>query len=334
MHTGNRSGNVRASSLLAMILFSTLASCAWAEASFQLEMLSADQLIVAPGESTTYAMRIHNSGDTAAATGVMGQFHLLNRFLPNPFTLGPPADARCGSIHVDYPSQVWFVTESIAPGSSLDCQWPINRPLGSKYDTWLVWTTQVANPSHTDLTVIGTLTNTSIATRTLDFSVDDQGIGHASIELSIHNGGQLPIHEQSAGSCYAGGFDAIVLSGDGESSCGEADFAPPCFTGGGYGFALPALQPGQTHRCTFKMRSFQPYTHPLAAEFEISREQGTGDGIMLLDRNEDNNRAYAWLAPVGNQVPAQLISLRWPALALLILLCGFLGLRRQRSRTH
>ena len=54
---------------------------------------------------------------------------------------------------------------------------------------------------------------------------------------------------------------------------------------------------------------------------------------MLLDRNEDNNRAYAWLAPVGNQVPAQLISLRWPALALLILLCGFLGLRRQRSRT-
>ena len=318
---------------LVLVLVATFASCAWADASFELERLSADQLVVAPGGSVTYAMRIRNYGDVAAVAGVQGYFHLLNRFLPAPYTLGPPADARCGSVHVDSNWQVWFVTESIAPGFSLDCEWPINRPLASKNDTWLAWQTSTEHPSSSGLTVIGTLTDTSIAARTLDFSIDDQGIGHASVELSIHNGGQLPIHEQSAGSCYAGGFDVIVLSGDGEGGCGEEYFSPACFTGGGYGFALPELQPGQTHRCTFEIRSFQPYTHPLAADFQISREQGTGDGIMLLDRNEDNNRAYAWLAPVGNQVPAQLISLRWPALALLILLCGFLGLRRQRSRT-
>ena len=318
-----------------LALATAFASCAWAEASIELERLSADQLVVAPGGSVTYAMRIRNNGDVAAVASVQGYFHLLNRFLPDPYTLGPPADARCGPIHVDNNNwQVWFVTEDIAPGSALDCEWSVNRPLASKNDTWLAWQTWGEQSSSSGLTVIGTLTDTSIDARTLDFSVDDQGIGHASIELSIHNGGQLPIHEQSAGSCYFGGFEVVVLSGDGEGGCGEEYFSPACFTGGGYGFALPALQPGQTHHCTFDVRSLQPYTHPIAADFEISIEQGTGDGIMLLDRNQDNNRANAWLAPVGNQGPAQLISLRWPALSVLTLLCGLLGLRRQRIRTH
>ncbi len=334
MHRSNRSGNARLVYRLALILLSAFASCAWADATFELEKLSADQLLLAPGESTTYALRIRNTGDVTAAAIVRGTFHFINRFDPAPYTLGPPADGRCGSIVVDNFSSVGFVTSNIAPGTFLDCQWSINRPLASKNDTWLVWRTGVELQTFSGLTIIGTLTNTSIATRTLDFSIDDQGIGHASIELSIHNGGQLPIHEQSAGACYGGGFDVIVLSGDGEGGCGEEHFAPMCFTGGGYGFALPALQPGQTHRCTFKVRSFQPYTHPLAADFQISPEQGTGDGIMLLDSNEDDNQALAWLAPLGVHDATPLISLRWPALSLLIVLCGFLSLRHQRSKTR
>ena len=330
MHSSNRSGNARVGSRLALILVSAFASCAWADATFDLEKLSPDQLLVAPGESTIYSMRIHNTGDVAGPASVVGTFHLLNRFGPDPYTLGPPGDARCGSIEVDNFATLSFVTASIAAGTALDCEWQINRPLASRFDTWLAWHTAAAQPSSSGLTVIGTLTDTSITTRTLSFSIDDQGIGHAGIELSVHNGGQFLIDEQSAGACYGGFVDAVVLAGEGEESCGDEYYSPPCFTGGGYGFAIPDLQPGQTHRCTFKMRSLQPYSHPLAADFRVETEQYSEHDTMLLDSNESDNHTLARLAPVSSGDTTELPTLRWPALALLIFIFGFLGLRGQR----
>ncbi|MEP6883063.1 MAG: hypothetical protein ABI866_13770 [Dokdonella sp.] len=248
--------------------------------------------------------------------------------------MGPPDDVRCGSISVDNFAGLSFATSSIAPGAFLDCDWPINRPLASKVDTWLAWQTATEHPSTTALTVIGTLTNTSIAARTLAFSIDDHGIGHASVELSIHNGGQFPINEQSAGACYSGGVDVVVLAGGGEEGCGDEYYSPPCFTGGGYGFALPALQAGQTHSCKFEIRSFERYTQPIAANFRIESEQGSGSDVMLLDTNEADSQTLAWLAPIASADTTPLVALRWPPLALLALLCGVLGLRRQRSRAR
>ena len=331
MQRSKQSGTIRVASTLALILVTLFASCAWADAEFELERLSSDQLRVAPGESVIYSLRIHNLGDIAGAASVFGGFYLLNRFLPAPYTLGPPSDTRCGLIHINNFGDMSFITANIAPGDSLACAWPINRPLASIIDTSLFWRTAAEHSSFSGLTMIGTLTNTSIATRTLAFSIDEQGIGHASVELSIHNGGELPIEGQGAGECYYE-FDVLAEADEGEGGCGDISYSPSCFTGGGYGFALPGLQPGETHRCTFKLRSRLPYTHPLAADFRIEPEQPTDNGGMLFDTDENDNRAYAWLAPVVNADATPLSSLRWPALALLILMAGFLGLRHQHRK--
>lgn len=334
MTSSKLSGIAKFASRLTLILVSTFASCAWAGAEFELERLSAEQLRVQPGDSVTYSLRIHNRGDVAGAAPVNGAFYILNRFLPAPYTMGPPADPRCGSTQVDYYGTISFITAIIAPGSSLECTWPINRPLASIVDTSLFFRSAGEPSSFSGPTLIGTLTNTSIATRTLDFSIDAQGIGHSRIELSIHNHGKLPIGEQGAGECYSGDVGVLVEADDHEESCGETSYTPPCFTGGGYGFALPGLLPGEAHRCTFKLRSRLPYTHSLVTDFRIETEQPTENGGMLFDTNENDNRAPAWLAPVVNADTTQLITLRWPALALLILTFGFVGLRHQRRKHH
>ncbi len=321
-------------SALALILVILFASYAWADTEFELERLSPDQLRVAPGESVFYSLRIHNRGDVAGAAPVFGRFYILNRFLPAPYSLGQSVDARCGLVHVNNFGDMSFLTTDIAPGDSLDCAWPITRPLASIIDTSLFWRTAVEDSSFSGLTMIGTLTNTSIATRTLSFSINEQGIGRAIVELSIRNGGEHPIEEQGAGECYYGNVDVLVEADDGKESCGEISYSPPCFTGGGYGFTLPGLQPGETRRCTFKLRSRLPYAHPLAVDFRIEPEQPTENGGMLFDTDVNDNRAYAWLAPVVNADITQLISLRWPALALMILVLSFVGLRYQRRKVR
>ena len=321
-------------SLLLPLVIAAISSPVYATASFQLERLSAESLTVAPGESVTYAMRIRNVGDTAGAASVQGSFILQGIFSDYPYTLSAAQDPLCGTVSSTTSAAVSFTTAAIAPGSELDCTWNVQRPSASKRDTWLTWSTGAPPTSTIERTFIGTLTNASISTRTLDFSVDGQGIGHSNIELSIHNGGQLPLDEQSAGSCYAASPEVLVLGDDSAGGCGDESFTPACFTGGGYGFKMPVLQPGQTHRCTFKVRSSSPYTHPLATNFGIDMLQGSaGYEILLLDTNEADNAAVAWLAPAGSQGAAPLPSVRWPALMLLVIACGFLGLRRQRSRT-
>lgn len=82
------------------------------------------------------------------------------------------------------------------------------------------------------------------------------------------------------------------------------------------------------------MRSFGTYTQPVAAEFMISIEQWSGHELLLLDTNEADSTAVAWLAPVGIQDATELTSLRWPALMLFIAACCFLGFRHKRDTTH
>ena len=192
-----------------------------------------------------------------------------------------------------------LTTDTLAPGETLDCTWMLRRPAQSDFDTYLVWGGGAPAPFGTPLTLIGTLTDTALATRTLSFHVDSQGIGRAIIELSVQNRGGLALEPLSVGSCYEGDVTVLVEDSLEPGGCGAAKWAPACFTGGGFGFVLPELQPGADHRCTFNARTRIAYQQPTGWDISTGWEQGATNGHLLLDTDRDNNRAEFVVGPNG-----------------------------------
>lgn len=314
------------------LIFSTPA---FAQPAFELELLTPTELRVAPGQSVAHTLRIRNTGTAAGARRLVGYLSLRNRFSDVPYTFGPSSNPRCGAMPEVVGDFIDITTNSLAPGETLECTWQVQRPAQSEFDTFLIWGGG-APPVGTPLILIGTLTDTALATRTLSFAVDAQGIGRATIELSVRNRGGLALAAVGVGSCYEGDVPVLVEDSLEPGGCGTMNWSPPCFTGGGFGFTMPLLQPGQDHRCTFKARTRTAYTQPTGWDIATDWEQRATNGFYLLDTNPDNDRAEFAVGPAG--IPDEPVALdaldRGSRLLLgtLLSLIAILAIARRRSR--
>lgn len=299
-----------------------------AQPAFTLERITERELRVLPGASVQHAIRIRNIGNELGAAEVTGSFHLMNRFDSAPYTMGQASEARCGALGANWWGGIRFFTSALAPGESVVCEWSVYRPAGSMNDTYLAWfdTESVSSPSA--LTLFGTLTDVSISTQRRSFSVDSNGIAHATVQLSMRNFGSQPVRGQVVGGCYDGDIPVLIEDGVGTESCGESSYSPTCFDFG-YGFAVPALQPGEMYQCTFTARSRLAYTAPVGADFDSSPEQFSLGGHLLLDIDESNNLSGFRLEPQGEVPnPTTLNALHWLVSSVMVVLLGLFATRR------
>lgn len=276
---------------------------ALAAAVFQLERVTPREMYMAPGTSARYVLRIRNIGDEVGIAPLFASFSSENRW--DPYTLTQSSDARCGTLH---PSSVdpigiftgpGFETAPITPGGSLDCAMTITRPAGSPRDTSLAWIVRDTTPPNTIFSaevLIGTLADTSIATQNLAFSIDASGIGRSTVELTVHNGGYAIISAQIAGACEDNVPSPFAIDGSGPNGCGAADSSPGCFDRG-YGFWIPQLASGQTHRCLIHLQSLTPYETPLRFAINLDFLQAGETGGTLMDIDQTNNAATLLLGP-------------------------------------
>lgn len=300
-----RRTNQRAWLVVFMILTSLAGDCvAHAAASFQLQRITPREMPLVPGASTRYVLRISNVGDETGIAPLFAYFWFENRW--DPYTLTQSGDPRCGPLHpsgLDWFTQgPGFETAPIEPGGTLDCDLRISRPATSPRDTSLFWVVRDTTPpyaSTSDVALIGTLAETSITTRNVDFSLDNNGIARATVQLSVHNGGRATLIEQSAGACEDTETRPFFTDGSGPDGCGGDWFGPRCLDWG-YGFLIPQLEPGQTHRCLIHLQSFTRYTGPLQFPIDVNwPQQGIGGGT-LMDTNRDNNSTVLLLAPTAS----------------------------------
>ncbi len=332
-----RTNRRRWSAASAIVTFLASACAAHAAASFQLQRVTPREMPLVPGASTRYVLRITNVGDETGIAPLFAYFWFENRW--DPYTLTQSADPRCGPLHPSaldgFTQGQGFETAPIAPGGTLDCDLMISRPATSPRDTSLYWAVRDTTPlyaSTSDIALIGTLAETSITTRNVDFSLDQNGIARATVELSVHNGGRATLMEQAAGSCEDTAFRPFFTDGSGPNGCGDDGFGPLCFDRG-YGFLIPQLEPGQTHRCLIHLQSFTRYTGSLQYPVEVSwPQQGIGGGT-LMDTNRDNNSAVLLLAPTGSgEALSGVPSLGPLALGLLAAVLALAAARTRRSR--
>lgn len=323
---------------LAIALLANPARTAHATAAFQLERITPREMYVAPGTSASYVLRISNVGDEVGIAPLFASFYWENRW--DPYTLTQSADPRCGPLHpssLDWFSQgTGFETAPIAPGEMLDCTMMINRPPGSPRDTSLTWVVRDTTPpnnSYTAQALIGTLADTSIKTRNLDFSIDASGIGHSTVELTVHNGSRAIIAAQNAGACEDKFPRPFVIDGSSPDGCGPSDYSPTCFDLG-YGFRIPQLAAGQTHRCLIRLSSPQPYVAPLAFGISIDFMQAGATGGTLMDIDHSNNDALLLLGPTGGDAPAAVVAYNWLALLALAGLLVLLAIRQLGAAAH
>jgi hypothetical protein len=291
-----------------------------------------------PGASTRYVLRITNIGDEAGIAPLFALFWFENRW--DPYTLTQSVDPRCGPLHPTVlmgPIQgPGFETTPLAPGAILDCDLMISRPVSSPRDTSLYWVVRDTTPAYastSDIALIGTLAETSITTRNIDFSLGADGIARATVELSVHNGGRAAVMEQSAGACEDTAPRPFLTDGNGPEGCGDDHFGPRCFDWS-YGFLIPQLEPGQTHRCLIHLQSFTRYTEPLQFPIEVNwPQQGIGGGT-LMDTNAENNSTILTLGPTdsGGGSPVAASSLRPSALCVLAMALALAAGRSRRSR--
>ena len=332
----SRAIRIRTFVLLAASL-ALFASPAIAQPAFELELLTPAELRVAPGHSVEHGLRIRNVGDSAGPLRLLGGLSLVNRFSQWPYRFGAASNPRCGSMPVSIGDSIDLTTDSLAPGETLDCRWMVHRPPQATFDIHLVWTTGSTPATSTGLIFLGTLTDTVVSTRTRSFHVDAEGIGRATIELSIRNQGERTLGPQNAGNCYAGAGAVWVEDSIEPGGCGEAIWAPACFTGGGFGFALPEIEPGQDYRCTFHARTHLPYTAPAGYDIYLPMEQPSVDGYLLLDTDDENSRSWFVIGPDGIQgTPVALDALDRKATLLLIAVITVMAMlslaRRRRVR--
>ncbi|MEO5559171.1 MAG: hypothetical protein ABIO49_05200 [Dokdonella sp.] len=295
---------------------------------------------MAPGASAGYLLRIRNVGDEAASAPLFASFYWENRW--DPYTLTQSPDVRCGPLHPSsiYPELIFqgpgFETAPIAPGGSLDCAMTITRPAGSPRDTSLAWVLRDTTPPNSVFsaeTLIGTLADTSITTRNLDFSIDAAGIGHSTVELTVRNGGHATIRAQSAGACEDNYPRPFIIDGSGPGGCGASDYSPDCFEPG-YGFWIPQLASGESHRCLVHLQSPGSYGGPLRFAINIDFMQAGESGGTLMDIDQTNNYATLFLGPTGTTPPASVTTYSWMALLALVSLLGLFALRRLRAASR
>ncbi len=335
-----RIGFVAAScAIVAAALITPRAACA--TATFRLERLTPRVMYLDPGASATYGLRITNTGAEAGSAPLLTSF-------PFPFDiylLSNLSDSRCGTLYfVDvspipplYIQGIAFDTTSIAPGYSLDCTMTVTRPSDMGQDTALTWNVRDTNPpysSTTETALIGTLADTSIATRNLDFSIDANGFGHSTIELTVHNGGRATVESQSAGACEDNFGPDFTIDGGGPEGCGSADYSPPCFDYG-YGFLIPQLAPGDTRRCLIHLQSLAPYQNPLSFPINVATTQSAIGGGDLFDIDPNNNFAMLFLGPVANDtsLPVPTNGRSAPLLAVLLGIAAGWQIKRRSNRS-
>lgn len=320
------------------LLLLTAMQIASAGAEFRLERLTPREMPLAPGNSTNYVLRIRNVGNEAGSAPLLGAFYWENRW--DPYVLTQSNDPRCGPLHWVETSGgsngPGFETAPIEPGEHLDCAMKISRPAVSPRDTSLTFLVRDTDPPHANHSgeaLIGTLTDASLYTRTLDFSVDSAGIAHATVELSVRNAGHVTINEQHVGNCYASVPLRVLIDGSGPEGCGEAIFGPTCFDGG-YGFHIPAVPAGSTYRCRMQLHSPTVYESPLQSTILLDLQSAVGGGT-LMNISRDHQSASLYLGPIA----AAAVTHAVPAIdrygaPLLLFGLGFLGWLRVRSTPH
>lgn len=323
--------------IFAAELLSSASRTANAAATFTLERLTPRLMYMAPGTSASYVLRITNVGDAAGSAPLYAAFYWENRW--DPYTLTQSSDPRCGPLHpsIAYPGD-WlfpgpgFETAPIAAGDSLDCALTISRTATSPRDTSLEWVVRDTAPPYASVSgpaLIGTLADTSIRTRNLDFSIDAQGIARATVELTVHNGGHATVAEQVAGACEDSFIRPFFTDGSGPQGCGDSNFSPLCFDRG-YGFLIPQLDAGQTHRCLIHLQSRTRYDKPLQFPIDLDLfQQGIGGGT-LIDIDQSNNVATLFLGPMAAGASVPLPAIGWTAMWILVASLVVMARRRHR----
>ncbi len=340
MRTRSATTNFLGQSLTTTLVLAFAGAPAIAQPAFELELLTPTRLLVAPGQSIAHALRIRNIGDATGAASLTGYWHLLNHLGDWPYTLGPASDVRCGDLTPGVSGTIQSVTAMLDPAETLDCEWHIHRPAESVNDTHLIWTAGATPSNWSGLTLIGTLTDISVQTRTLTFHIDEQGIGRARFELTIENHGPVAVRPWGVGACYYGDVPVLVEESTHPGGCGGYPpvWAPVCATGGEYAFGTPALAPGQRHQCTFDARTREPYQTPVGMDVQAPDSQSSLAGGTLLDSDTGNNQSWFIVGPTGSPVvPVPLDSLGRgtpPLLALLLGMIATLSLARRRRRAQ
>ena len=303
-----------------------------ADAFFQLDRVTPRAMYLQPGTSGSYILRITNSGDAPGIAPLYATLWYENRHDPTPYTLEQSDDLRCGPLHVDAPypgSSEYgpaFETASIAPGTSLECDIKVVRPAASGRDTSLQWSIRDTHPPYAVTSgeaFIGTLADTSFNSRTLEFSIDADGMAQSLVEVSVHNGSRVATAPSGAGTCMPP-FPPFAIDASFDGGCPSHGVLCP---GPSYGIGIPQLGPDQTYTCRVKLRSIQSYTEPLNYPLMLDLQRSAGGGTLMNINMDGSTLMLGPLATVATEaVPANRLL---HILVLLLLVMG--GARLSRT---
>ena len=283
-------------------------SSAFAAADFRLERLTPREMYVAPGQATTYTLRIRNIGDAEGTAHVGDDTHdgyaAFDDFTS--YHLIQSSRTGCGEPGTEYTDffndyRIIFDAGPIAPNAYLDCTMTILRDATSRHDMAMSWGVRIGTDDppfydhYVDEAIFGTLTDVSLETHTFGFYVDESGFAHATAVLNIHNGGSLPIDPENVGACEDNFVRPFFTDGSGDGGCGDDEYHPVCFDWG-YGFRTPEIEAGGTYRCLIRLTSVEPYIAPLGFPIRLDDLQ-YGGGFSFIDVNRDNDDAVLRLEP-------------------------------------
>lgn len=294
--------------LVGLALASAAAQAGSSNAEFQLERISPRENHVAPGQSTTYTLRITNIGTVAASAHLGDEGHSSYASLDDfpGYSLTQSNRPGCGELGRELTGflndyRFVFDTETIAVGASIECVMTVGRETDALHDMDMYWgvrsdpSTPTVYDHYTEVALFGTLTDVSIEMHSSGFHIDDAGLAHATTELRIHNGGSMPISSQIAGACEDNFLRPFLTDGSGPGGCGSDRHVLGCFDWG-YGFVIPEVAAGDTYRCRIQLTSWEPYQSPLTFPISIGYVQ-VGAGHSFIDTNRANNDTLIRLEP-------------------------------------
>jgi len=296
-----------------MVLLPVVA--AHAEAQLEVFRDSPQFVGLAPGESGSMTIAIHNHGPDAAAHVQIGAFTF---FAFSPYFSYPmqiPAQPQCGSLMPGGPFGLQgqnFGVGPIGSGQTVHCVIQITRnptALNSTYFDWQVMDF-ADDPGHLYSNVasfsVGSLTDIALSVEPINFALD-HGVAHALVRLHASNRGAGDVAQFSVGACTDNAPPPFSINGNIPDGCGSSGYGPTCFDYG-LGFRIAALPAGQDMSCNIALTGTSAYVGP--TQFAISMHGTLTDpvtGGSLIDTNFSNDTVSLVLA-AASMVPAQIPS--------------------------
>lgn len=304
-------------------------------------MAASAKLVLAPGQSGTFAIPVHNISSSSTTLVLQGSY-----FGPAPvhseYVFLPANDARCAIPQLGN-GRSRVVVGALAAGETLECRWPVTRSAGSRNDLAFGICTDLASTEYCgEFAHIGWVPDVSLTTHPV--GVAREGDTEVTVRVSARNRSdtataarriQTECAEFSAPATGAVPFD---VANDFAGACPTAPLENGCmnFTGTLFErreFFIGPILAGQETSCLLKLRLRAPLTRDvsLALHFEDFRTP-LAEGGIAYDAEASNDSTRIGAAVGGGPAAPFTLPVGGPATWLLGIGMAFAAMGRLRRR--